>query len=389
MFDREHSHPQMPASLGCAKIAHMEAVQSWDEVGERIAEARLASDMSQGDLASEVGLDRTAMVRIEAGDRRVSALELSRLAQALGVPLAHFLSRPPAPLVSRRAALDDVSDEATRASYRLDAWLEQHARNADWLITEGFLTPPQLDPSLQRKEGQVDPGALATAARKALGKPTGPLGPMADVVEQLGLFLTVVDESAEGASLLQNGYGVAVISGEAQPGRRRWTAAHELGHHLLQDEYHSDAGVAAGRDERERQIDRFAECFILPAQDVQSAWKEVTEAKKARPAMLSLAASYRMSWSAVVNRVRNLGLIDNGEARRQKANSPTRGDFLAVLGEQPIPDLEPGATGKLWRKAVLSAWEEGAITAPRTIELLYGALNVDELPTRSLEEPLP
>ncbi|MDN3296346.1 XRE family transcriptional regulator [Streptomyces ficellus] len=367
----------------------MEAVQSWDEVGERIAEARLAAGMSQGDLASKVGLDRTAMVRVEAGDRRVSALELSRLAQALGVPLAHFLSRPPAPLVSRRAALEDVSDEATRASYRLDAWLEQHARNAHWLVAEGFLAPPRLDSSVQRTEGQIDPGALAAAAREAVDKPSGPLGPMADVVEQLGLFLTVVDEPAEGASLLRDGYGVAVISGEAQPGRRRWTAAHELGHHLLQDEYHSDAGVAAGRDERERQIDRFAECFLLPARDVQDAWREVSPAEKPRPALLALAANYRMSWSAVVNRVRNLGLIDSAEARRQKANSPTRGDFLAALGKQPNPDLETGTTGKLWRKAVLSAWQAGAITAPRTVELLYGALTVDELPTRSLEEPLP
>ncbi|MEV7689070.1 helix-turn-helix domain-containing protein [Streptomyces bungoensis] len=367
----------------------MEAVESWDEVGERIAEARLATDMSQGDLASKVGLDRTAMVRIEAGDRKVSALELSRLAQALGVPLAHFLSRPPASLVSRRVALEDTSDEATRASYRLDAWLEQHARNAHWLITEGFLTPAQVDSSVRRAGGSVDPSALAAAARKVLDQPSGPLGPMADVVEQLGLFLTVVDEPAEGASLLQDGYGVAVISGEAQPGRRRWTAAHELGHHLLQDEYHSDAGVAASRDERERQIDRFAECFLLPAQDVQSAWQGITEAKDSRAVMLALAANYRTSWSAVVNRVRNLGLIDSGEARRQKANSPTRGDFLAVLGEQPIPDLETGTTGKLWRKAVLGAWEAGAVTAPRAVELLYGAITVDELPTRTLEEPLP
>ncbi|WP_246156881.1 helix-turn-helix domain-containing protein [Streptomyces xiamenensis] len=367
----------------------MEAVQSWEEVGERIAEARLAADMSQGDLASRVGLDRTAIVRIEAGDRRVSALELSRLAQALAVPLAHFLSRPPASLVSRRATLEDVSDQATRASYRLDAWLEQHARNAHWLIAEGFLTPPRLDPSLQRTDGQADPSTLAAAARKALDLPSGPLGPMADVVEQLGLFLTVVDEPAEGASLLQDGYGVAVISGEAQPGRRRWTAAHELGHHLLQDEYHSDAGVAASRDERERQIDRFAECFILPSQDVHNAWKEVKDPSSVRPTMLALAASYRMSWSAVVKRVRSLGLIDGDEARGQRANSPTRGDFLAVLGEQPIPDLEPGTTGKLWRKAVLNAWETGAITAPRTIELLYDAITVEELPTRILEEPLP
>ncbi|MFG2656070.1 helix-turn-helix domain-containing protein [Streptomyces sp. NPDC048425] len=368
----------------------MEAVESWGEIGERIAEARLAAGMSQGDLASKVALDRTAMVRIEAGDRRVSALELSRLAQSLGVPVAHFLSRPPAALVSRRAALEDGSDEATRASYRLDALLEQHARNARWLITEGFLTPPPHTALSQRSEGPVDPGSLASEARKALGKPTGPLGSMADVAEELGLFLTVVDEAAEGASLLQEGYGVAVISGEAQPGRRRWTAAHELGHHLLQDEYHSDAGVAASRDERERQIDRFAECLLMPAQDVQAAWPAAKNDPDAvRLTMLSLAANYRVSWSAVVNRVRRLDLIDGDEARRQKANSPTRGDFLAAIGAQPVPDLEPGATGRMWRKAVLGAWEKGAITAPRTVELLYGAITAADLPTRSLEEPLP
>jgi Zn-dependent peptidase ImmA (M78 family) len=212
---------------------------------------------------------------------------------------------------------------------------------------------------------------------------------MADVVERLGLFLTVVDEAAEGASLLQDGYGVAVIGGEAPPGRRRWTAAHELGHHLLQDEYHSDVGVAAGRDERERQIDRFTEHFLLPVDDVGDAWRQAGAPAEPRPVMLALAATYRLSWSAVVRRVRALELIDVEEARRQRANTPTRGDFLAVLGEQPVPDLEVGTTGKLWRKAALGAWGAGAVTAPRAIDLLYGALGEDELPARALEDPLP
>lgn len=376
-------------SFKCAKITHMDALQSWAEVGERIAEARLAAGMSQGELASQVQLDRTAVVRIEAGDRRISALELSRLAEALAVPMAHLLSRPPAALVSRRAALDEVSGDTSRARYRLDARLEEHARYAHWLIEHGFLVPPSLDPAVQRTAKEVDPAALAIAARKAVGVPSGPLGPLADVLEQLCLFLTVVGESAEGASLLLEGYGVAVISGTAFPGRRRWSAAHELGHHLLQDEYHSDAGIAAGRDEREQQIDRFAGEFLLPSDDVHRAWHSAGEARSHRSIMIDLSASYRLSWSAVVNRARNLELIDSAEARRQKADVPGRGDFLAVRGAEPVPDLDLGTTGKQWRKAVLSAWEKGAITAPRTIELLYGAVTEEELPSRSLEECLP
>jgi Zn-dependent peptidase ImmA (M78 family) len=212
---------------------------------------------------------------------------------------------------------------------------------------------------------------------------------MADVLEHFGLYLTVVDEVAEGASLLLEGFGVAVISGQAPPGRRRWTAAHELGHYLMQDEYHSDAGVAAGRDERERLIDQFVEEFLLPATDMRQIWKNGEHGKTPRAIMIDLAASHRMSWSAVVNRARHLGLIEQDEARRQKADSPVRGDFLAAHGTQPVPDLEIGTTGVQWRQAALLAWSQGAITAPRAVELLYGAVTENELPGRSLEECLP
>jgi Zn-dependent peptidase ImmA (M78 family)/transcriptional regulator with XRE-family HTH domain len=368
----------------------MGAVQSWAEVGERIAEARVAGGLSQVQLAAKVDLERTALVRIEAGERRITALELFRLAEALGVPLAHLVSRPPEALVSRRSALEENADDVSRARYRLDALLEEHARHAQWLIAHGFLTPPCPDSRVQRAQsGSVDPASLAVAAREVIGCTSGPLGPLADVVERLGLYLTVVDEPAEGASLLLDGYGVAVTSGRLAPGRRRWTAAHELGHHLLQDEYHSDAGVAAGRDEREQLIDQFVEEFLLPEADMRRAWREGDRDGKHRSRMLWVAACYRVSWSAVVNRASRLGLISREEARREKADTPVRGDFLAVYGSEPIPDLEQGATGAEWRRAVLAAWSQGAITAPRVVELLYGAITEKDLPSRSLEECQP
>jgi Zn-dependent peptidase ImmA (M78 family)/transcriptional regulator with XRE-family HTH domain len=368
----------------------MDAVQSWAEVGERIAEARLAAGLSQGDLAAQVGLDRTALVRIEAGERRITALELFDLAEALGVPLAHLVSRPPQALVSRRSALEEAPDTASRARYRLDALLEEHARHAQWLIAHRLLTPPRLDSRLQRTRSDgLDPASLAVVAREVIGLPSGPLGPLADVVERLGLYLTVVDETAEGASLLLDGYGVAVMSGQLPPGRRRWTAVHELGHHLLQDEYHSDASVAAGRDEREQMIDQFTEEFLLPAADMRRAWEEGDRDRTFREKMLRVAACYRVSWGAVVNRMSRLDLISREEARREKADTPLRGDFLAVHGSEPVPDLVVGTTGAQWRRAALAAWLQGVITAPRAVELLYGAIGEEDLPSRDMEECLP
>lgn len=366
----------------------MGSAEDWSEVGERIAETRLAAGLSQGELASRVGLERTALVRAEAGERKISALELFRLSEALGVPPAHFVSRPPAPLVSRRRALEDNADAASRDRYRLDARLEGHARNARWLVAHRFLLPPS--PSVTPAGGEKDPATLARRARHALGATAGPLGPMADVAEEFGLFLTAVDEPAEGASLLLDGYGVAVLSSRADPGRRRWTAAHELGHHLLQDEYHSDAGgVAASREEREQAIDRFAEEFLLPEADLRNAWRRRGPDDTPRSTLIGLSARYRLSWGAVVTKARRLGLIDGAEARRLRARSPVLGDFLGLLGSAPVPDLEAGTTGVRWRRAVFAAWKAGAVAAARAVELLYGAVGEDDLPEREAEDVLP
>ncbi|WP_420311905.1 helix-turn-helix domain-containing protein [Streptomyces sp. YS-B37] len=366
----------------------MESEQSWAAIGGRIAETRESAGLSQGELASRIGVDRTAVVRMEQGERKVSALELFQIADALGAPPAHFLTQPPAALVSRRKTLDSPVDAATRNSYRLDIRLEEHARNAQWLVAEGFLTPPHLNDLLSYAE--ADPATLAREARRVADIPPGPLGPMASVAERLGLYLTVVPEPAEGASLLLDTYGVSVISSHSAPGRRRWTAAHELGHHLMQDEYHSDAGVSASRDEREQAIDHFAGEFLLPEDEFDSAWKQaVNRGQSPRDALIGIAADYRISWSATVSRAQWLGLVGTRAARRLKADTPVRGDFLAIRGAEPVPDLEEGATGAAWRQAVMTAWKVGAVSAARTVELLYGALRETELPEQLSEDVEP
>jgi hypothetical protein len=82
--------------------------------------------------------------------------------------------------------------------------------------------------------------------------------------ERMGLFVAVVDLPGEGASILDGDLAAAVVSRLGDPGRRRATAAHELGHVLLGDEYSSDLGVHASRASREAVIDAFAAELLLP-----------------------------------------------------------------------------------------------------------------------------
>src|SRR5690242_10526558 len=155
---------------------------SWAEVGERIREARLAFGLTQGELASRVGLDRTALVRIEAGERAVSALEGARLAESLEVSLLQLLSRPPQSVVAHRPALVDEVDASTRARYLLDSDLQRHALDTGQLIEEGFLQVPEM-PRVGRVRDMDSARAAAQAARAAIQQPRGALGPLADLAE--------------------------------------------------------------------------------------------------------------------------------------------------------------------------------------------------------------
>jgi transcriptional regulator with XRE-family HTH domain/Zn-dependent peptidase ImmA (M78 family) len=363
--------------------------ESWIEVGARIRQARLASQLSQAELASALGIDRTALARVEGGQRQVSALELFRLSEVLQVPIAHFVTRPPAAVMSHRRELTDDADQVTRARFRLDAALEAHGRDAEWLLSQGFLSPSavpttglgQLGPS-----GQADaPRTVALELRSRLGCGLEPLGSMADLCGRAGLQVVVVPGMEAGASLLLDpGVGVAIVGAESPPGRRRFTAAHELGHFILQDEYTTDIGVAASRDEREQRIDAFAGEFLLPRDGLVAAWERLSQ-QPPRHRLVHVAGSYRVSWSTALRAAADAGLIDGDALGQWVSRAPQRGEFLEVLGQEPLEDLTPGETSPQWRQAVIAAWRSGIVTASRVVELLHQVITESELPDR--EEP--
>jgi transcriptional regulator with XRE-family HTH domain len=103
------------------------------DLGRRIADARTESGMTQADLAASVGLERTALVRIEMGERKVSATELVAIAGTLDRPVDWFFTESPAAVVSRRSDLavggfSRALDHALELAARDVAFLEGRIR---------------------------------------------------------------------------------------------------------------------------------------------------------------------------------------------------------------------------------------------------------------------
>jgi transcriptional regulator with XRE-family HTH domain len=73
-------------------------------IGKRIREARKMAGLSQGQLAGLLRLHRPAVSEIEAGNRRVSAVELRQIAELLDVSVSWIVGE----------ASDKVNEEDPR-----------------------------------------------------------------------------------------------------------------------------------------------------------------------------------------------------------------------------------------------------------------------------------
>ena len=106
------------------------------EIGERLREARHYLGLKQDEVAQYLKIQRSALSEIEAGNRRVEALELSRLAKLYRQPVAYFIGEDDA-----AASLPvDVAHLARRAADLSRKDRDELGRFADYLRSRSTTT---------------------------------------------------------------------------------------------------------------------------------------------------------------------------------------------------------------------------------------------------------
>lgn len=348
-------------------------------IGQRIAAAREDRGLTQAELARELGIDRTAVAKVESGKRKTSATELVRLASILDRPIDWFVLESPPAVVSRREARG-----AEGKSRLLDRRIESLARDIDFLEREGVL-PPIQERRLAVPATATGAEAAAVQARTWMNVPAGPLVELqahCELVGLLGFSLDLGEDGGDAAYVAVDKWGVALINGSVDPRRRRFNLAHELGHHLFADAYAPEMTISPG-SETERIINAFAIHVLLPRLEVTDVWESFDDA---RLAAVAIGVRFRASWSAVCAQLKNLGLLDNARRCDLMANPPTAADFIE-LGERWISELDPPSVPSEYGRRLLSTYRDGRLTAARTTELLWGTVREEELPDRR-EVPL-
>lgn len=347
-------------------------------LGRRVAQAREDAGMTQEGLGGAVELDRSAISRLEKGDRRLNVPELVRIASILGRPLSYFVADPVPAVVSRRS--DTAHAHSTTRP--LDIELAQFSSDIRGLLESNLM------PTRERVIHHVPQdhaGAERTAAsiRSQISLDFGPIVDLGRACEDLGMYTFAAalgERGADGGCVEvehETGtVGAAVLNGDMPAGRRRMTLAHELGHWIFGDAYDSEASISS-----ERMINSFAIHFLAPRAGVTHVWNE-HQSLEPRDRALAVGAIFRLSWSAAIGQLRNLDLIDYGQHRSLIENEPSYGDYLRLgltwRDEFSAPYLSPSFTA-----AILNAYATGRLTSARSLELLRGTLTANQLPTRA------
>lgn len=342
-------------------------------LGVRITAAREASGQTQTELARALGIDRSAVSRLEAGGRKLDVNELLALCRTLDVPLAYLISDAPPAVVSRRQ--DSNSDGGS--TWSIDTALHLLSHDVAHLQKMGLTDAPAQIPELRTPRTHDEAEQDAAGVRRALGLSDEPISDLGRICERAGLLVHVSDDlHGDGAFVAVDesnpALGAAVVSGAAKSGRRRMTLAHELGHWVFGDGY--DRGASWD----ESMIFSFAIHFLAPRSAVLREWHH-HRAWSARDRALRIAAIFQLSWSASLNQLVTVGAIDPSSRERLLAQRPRRGDYvrlrLDLHEDLRGPYLPPGLTS-----GILEGFVNGDLTRTKALELLRGTVADDELP---------
>ncbi|MGG7579594.1 helix-turn-helix domain-containing protein [Rhizobium sp. Nf11,1] len=387
------------------------------QLGANLKRARERSGKSQQEVAEALAMPRTAVTNLEAGNRAVSTLELSKLANLYGQPIASFFGRP-------KSNMEELSVVLPRALPAVMASNEMGPavdRIVD-LYTEGAKLRELLGGSIESavpnyamKAGTVGESLrqaelVAHEERRRLGLGAAPVGNIAALIASQGIWTaaTELPDDLSGLFLNHASIGLAVIvNGRHHPVRRRFSYAHEYAHALFdREEELKKTERANASDMIEKRANAFAAAFLMPSDGIAEqlrlmdkgnpsrqsqilfdvAGDKPQEAEIRPPAgsqaityqeVMALAQHFGVSYEAMVWRLKSVGKINSAETDllvTQKDVGNRYGQALQMLRD---PDgrgnLRPEDGGVEIRAQItrlaIEAYRRGEISAGRLRDL--------------------
>ena len=384
------------------------------ELGKRLKQARELSGISQQHAADTIGIPRTAITQMEAGNRSVSTLELTKLAELYRRPVMYFLED------SKEDEGEDVLVALHRIELGLDndpAVKQQVDQYVEW-CREGYSLerllgreersgPPAYPEPIPRNAGEaVAQGErIADQERSRLGIGMAPIADISDLINEQGIWASGANfpDSMSGLFLCHPSIGLAIfVNASHIRARKRFSYAHEYAHSLLDRQLKITVSSYSNASELlEKRANAFAAAFLMPESGIESLLDSLDKGKPSRvektifdvatdgridtsvrPIPNSQRITYQdvaivahhfgVSYQAATYRLRSLNRISQRECERLLEQVAVGREYLQVL--DMFEDLEAPEDKKLWSREMRNHIVHLAIEAYRREDISKGKL---------------
>ncbi len=284
-------------------------------IGDRIKRARALKSLTLDQIAQQIGdISKQALSKFEKGLAVPNSTRLLQLAKVLGVGPEYFF-RPDtvelAPLEFRKQAKMPKYLQLS-VTERIREHLERYIALESCFEPSDIQTPTTHPRTISVASMEEAEGAAAQLrAEWAIGEDA--IANLTELLEERGIKVALLDgpEDFDGAcAATQDESHVLVALNRTRSGERmRFTAAHELGHWVMQ--------FAVGMSERDIEIccHRFAGAFLYPASRVTMDFGTHTRSRVHIQELLIAKQSYGLSMQAVLRRLKDLSLLSESGYR--------------------------------------------------------------------------
>lgn len=355
---------------------------------KRLTDVRELAHLSQTALAERLGVSPSLISHWEGGTRVPSETQLVELAGALGVTLDYLLNAEFIPQFQFRgkATLDAVQQR------EIEGVLKDASQQVYFVDQVARAAGKNLKPFGLMAEFDFEQlSSLAAQFRDTLRlNRRVTLEELKEALSERHIFVFDWAMPIQVSGLSYRGPTTVIIINQLHTNERKlFTLAHEFAHVLFHLGRKKDmeavvSVIASFRDPIEKQANKFASEFIMPASEIDRLVKESGEAKLRQPIFLAMAAKIlNVSVDALFYRLAERGIFKWEEKSRYVPK---------WLAEKPVPTMrveKPGLqVSKEFLQDVISLYESEKASAGKLAEWLFAPrLKVEEFLAELRQEP--
>lgn len=333
----------------------------------RMIVARQRSCLTKTELARRIGVEPRAISGFEAGEYMPSEETVDKLCKALDYPREFFFA-------------DDIDVPRTEGvSFRSMTRMTSKQRDAaiaagaiayllsDWLEREFDL--PEVDLPDLREDG---PEAAAVSLRQHWGLGERPIKNMIHLLEAKGVRVFSLAENSvevDAYSVWRGTRPCVFLNTMKSAERRRFDAAHELGH-LVLHKHAAPAGLEA-----EKEANAFASAFLMPVASMKSLGRIASLAQ-----LIEVKRKWIVSVAALAYRLHDLRLISDWNYHTLCVEMSRRGYRKAE------PEEAAKESSQVWQKVFADERKNGntlqqladklLIPSTELVKLVFGLVTV-------------